>query len=185
MLDLVRASLTQDPLPERDMILSPPMQPNPEDLRKIRGASRSSPAISPRCGRGPCGGLNDIYAPEAHAAALDPNTPIVLGPRGNGKSFWAGVLGRAETRAAAASAYPKLALDKAETQFGYTGIGGPDGISAEQIDAAVPHDAGIEDAKAFWWASVLSAVARSAGASRAKPKDFLVQARNWEARENC
>jgi len=56
--------------------------------------------------------LNDIYAPEAHAAALDPNTPIVLGARGSGKSFWSGVLGREETRAAAVSAYPRLGLDK-------------------------------------------------------------------------
>lgn len=160
------------------------MPPDPEDYRRIRGAIAQFPGDLSNDAVGVhVADLNDIYAPESHAAALDPNTPIVLGPRGSGKSFWAGVLGRAETRAAAASAYPKLALDKAETQFGYTGIGGPDGISAEQIDAAVPHDAGIEDAKAFWWASVLSAVARSAGASEAKPKDFLVQARNWEARE--
>jgi hypothetical protein len=160
------------------------MQPRPEDFRKIRAAIAQIPGdLSNDAVGAHVAGLDDIYAPEAHAAALDPNTPIVLGPRGNGKSFWAGVLGRDQTRAAAASAYPRLALDKAVAQFGYTGIGGPEGISAEQIDAAVPHDARVEDAKAFWWASVLSAAARSAGATAAKPKDFLARGRNWHERE--
>jgi hypothetical protein len=136
------------------------MPPDPEDYLKIRGAIVNIPGDLSNDAVGiHVAELDDIYAPEAHAAALAPNTPIVLGPRGSGKSFWAGVLGRDETRAAAASAYPRLALDKVVAQFGYTGIGGPDGISAEQIDALVPQDASIEDARAFWWASVLRSLA--------------------------
>ncbi len=160
------------------------MRSESEDYRHIRAAIAQIPGDLSNDAVGiHVADLDDIYAPEAHAAALDPNTPIVLGARGSGKSFWAGVLGRDETRAAAASAYPKLALDKVTAQFGYTGIGGPDGISADQIDAALPADASIEDAKAFWWASVMSAVARSAGESLAKPKDFFQQAQDWEQRE--
>ena len=50
---------------------------------------------------------DEIFAPEQHAGALDPNTTIVLGSRGAGKSFWAGVLGDENTKLAAASAYPQ------------------------------------------------------------------------------
>lgn len=160
------------------------MQPESEDYRKIRAAIAHIPGDLSNDAVGThVAELNDIYAPETHAAALAPNTPIVLGPRGSGKSFWAGVLGRDETRAAAASAYPRLGLDKVVAQFGYTGIGGPDGISAEQIDALVSRDAGIEDARAFWWASVLSAAERAAAGTAARPKDFLAQARDWQHRE--
>lgn len=161
------------------------MHPEPDHYRKIRAAIAGIPGdLSNDAVGGHVAALDDIYAPETHAAALAPNTPIVLGARGSGKSFWASVLGREDTRAAAASAYPRLALEKATARFGYTGeVGGPDGISREQLDQAVTLDAGIEDAKAFWWASVLSAAARDAGNAAAKPKDFLTQARDWEQRE--
>ena len=36
--------------------------------------------------------VEEIFAPEQHAGALDPNVTIVLGARGTGKSFWAGSL---------------------------------------------------------------------------------------------
>jgi hypothetical protein len=42
--------------------------------------------------------VEEIFAPEQHAGALDPNVTIVLGARGAGKSFWAGVLGDNLTR---------------------------------------------------------------------------------------
>ena len=163
------------PYQSRGPILGSPMQPEPDDFSKIRTAIGNIPGdLSNDAVGAHVAELDDIYAPETHAAALAQNTPIVLGARGSGKSFWAGVLGRDETRAAAASAYPRLALSKATARFGYTGeVGGPDGISREQLDGAVVHDATIEDAKAFWWASVLSAAARDAGQTAAKPKDFL------------
>jgi hypothetical protein len=47
----------------------------------------------------------------------------------------------------------------------------------------MPQDCGIEDAKAFWWASVLAAAARCAGAPTAKPKDIIAQALNQEKLE--
>ncbi|MGA7881780.1 MAG: hypothetical protein WCD63_13025, partial [Terrimicrobiaceae bacterium] len=73
--------------------------------------------------------IQDIYAPEAHASALDPRTPIVVGSRGTGKSFWSGVLGQEETRRAAARAYPRLGLTDVTVAFGFTGVGGPEGVS--------------------------------------------------------
>ena len=160
------------------------MQVEHEDLRKIRAAITQIPGdLSNDAVGAHVADIGDIYAPEAHAAALDPNTPIVLGARGSGKSFWASVLGRKDTRAAAANAYSRLALKKASAQFGYTGVGGPDGISAEQLAEAVSDNADIEEAKTFWWATVLSAAERDAGVTTAKPTQYLEQAKGWETRE--
>ncbi|AUB80147.1 hypothetical protein [Candidatus Thiodictyon syntrophicum] len=128
--------------------------------------------------------LDEIYAPETHAAALDPATPIVLGSRGSGKSFWASVLFQSDTREAAARAYPRLGLDRIEVRFGYTGIGGPDGVSVDAIDKAVAPNGSHDDAKAFWWATILSAADRSAGNETARPSVFLDLARDYEARED-
>lgn len=155
-----------------------------EDYRAIRRAIANIPGdVSNDAVGANVANIEDIYAPETHSAALDPNTPIVLGHRGTGKSFWASVLGQSETRQAAATAYPRLKLSEIEVQFGYTGIGGPEGISSDAIDAAVPPDTGIDDAKVFWWATILSAAARSTNEPSAKPNGFLHTARDWEARE--
>src|SRR5271168_3532531 len=81
---------------------------------------------------------NEIYAPEQHAGALDPNVIIVLGARGAGKSFWASVLGNNGTRRVAAEAYPKLGLDKLTVKFGFTGIANDGSVSRATIDAQVP-----------------------------------------------
>jgi hypothetical protein len=127
--------------------------------------------------------VDEMYAPDTHAAALDPSAPIVLGARGTGKSFWSGVLGQTDTRDEASVAYPRLGLSKIEVGFGYTGIGGPDGIGEDSLNAAVPHDASIDDAKAFWWATILSAADRR-GSLPVRPKQFLARARDPEARED-
>lgn len=160
-------------------------KPAADDWRAVRAAvaaisgEASNDAVGARVAR-----LEEIFAPATHAAALDPRTPIVLGSRGSGKSFWAGVLGQASTREAAALAYPRLGLARMEVHFGYTGIGGPDGISAEAIDSAVPPDADIEQAKTFWWATLLCAAARSGGQATARPSQFIEAARDWTIRED-
>ncbi|MBI1208451.1 MAG: hypothetical protein GC191_14340 [Azospirillum sp.] len=83
--------------------------------------------------------VNEIFAPEPHAGALDPNVTIVLGARGAGKSFWAGVLGNDETRKAASEAYPHLGLDKAIVRFGFTGLENDGSVSRATIDHQVPN----------------------------------------------
>lgn len=106
--------------------------------------------------------LDEIYAPETHAAALDSATPIVVGPRGAGKSFWSGVLGQRDTRLAAAKAYPKLKLDRLFVEFGFTGlVGGADGVGVDALVANVPMNSEPEVARAFWWATILRAAERS------------------------
>jgi hypothetical protein len=105
------------------------------DFQAIRAAIASLPAdVSSDAIGSSAPKLEDIYAPETHAAALDPTTPIVLGARGTGKSFWAGVLGNEDLRSAAATAYPRLGLTRLDVRFGYTGIGGLSGVGQEKLD---------------------------------------------------
>src|SRR6187551_1151931 len=80
--------------------------------------------------------VDEIFTPPQHANALDPNTPIVVGARGTGKSFWAGVLEQEDTRAVAASAYPNLGLNRLIVQPGYTGFDGD--VTPKTINARVP-----------------------------------------------
>ncbi|MCC6557968.1 MAG: hypothetical protein IT372_33905, partial [Polyangiaceae bacterium] len=127
--------------------------------------------------------LEALYAPEAHAAALDPTAPIVQGARGTGKSFWAGVLGDDDLRAAAAKAYPRLRLTHVEVQFGYTGIEGPSGIGRDKLDQCVPANASIDEARVFFWATILRALASSAGEQPPSLPGFLPAARDPDARE--
>lgn len=128
--------------------------------------------------------LEALYAPETHAAALDPTTPIVQGTRGTGKSFWAGVLGDEKLRGAAAMAYPKLDLMRLDVQFGYTGIGGLSGINREKLDQCLPADAGIDEARVFFWATILRALASAQGNLLVPGLPMLMAAaRDLDARE--
>jgi len=106
--------------------------------------------------------VDEIFTPRHHANALDPSTPIVVGARGTGKSFWAGVLQHDDTRDVAARSYPMLGLDKILVEAGYTGIdmeGG--GVTARVIDARIPK--GQEDELGFvFWRTVVLRAARFA-----------------------
>lgn len=127
--------------------------------------------------------LDDIYAPETHAAALDPATPIVVGPRGAGKSFWSGVLGQKETRLAAAKAYPKLKLDRLFVEFGFTGlVGGLEGVAVDALDKNVPMSSGPEIARAFWWATILKAI-DSSDKKKSSWADLMKVGANFEERD--
>lgn len=102
--------------------------------------------------------VSEIYAPEHHAGALDPHEPIVLGARGSGKSFWAGVLGNKDTLEAASKEYPRLGLEKLEVQFGFIGQEGNGSVSREIIDSLVPEGMEKQRAPLLWRAVVMRAV---------------------------
>lgn len=101
---------------------------------------------------------DEIFAPRHHAGALDPNATIVLGARGAGKSFWAGVLGSADTRAAASEAYPNLGLESLLVRFGFTGITGDGSVSKASIDAQVPHGQESSRGLTLWRCVILRAL---------------------------
>jgi hypothetical protein len=112
--------------------------------------------------------VDEIFAPEQHANALDPHTAIVVGARGMGKSFWAGVLEQDDTRQVAAQAYPKLGLERLLVRAGYNGLPSNDGITARVIEARVP--VGDEPGLAYdFWQSVILRATQSALA----PQDTL------------
>lgn len=127
--------------------------------------------------------LEDMYTPDKQLAALDPGTPVVVGSRGTGKSFWAGVLGQDETRLAAGRAYPTLGLEKLIVKFGFTGtIGGPFGVSTDHLNSFVTEDSSSM-AKAFWWATIIRAIV---GITSSPPKfsEISGTASDVEARED-
>lgn len=156
----------------------------PESFSAIRSAIASIPGdLSNDAVGAYVPKLEDIYPPETHATALDPAIPIVVGSRGAGKSFWSGVLGQTTTREAAAVAYPQLGLQELKVDFGFTGaIGGPDGVSAEMLNTLVPYDSGVDQARAFWWATILRAAARTEG-QQVKLSECVRVSCNWETRD--
>jgi hypothetical protein len=81
---------------------------------------------------------SNIFAPEQHVGALDPDTTIVLGARGVGKSFWAGVLLYDDTRAVASEAFPNINFQRMRVTPGYTGQTGDSSVSQETVDARIP-----------------------------------------------
>lgn len=160
------------------------MNLEPKDFRAIRSAIAEIPAdVSNDAVGAYVPRLEDMYAPENHAAALDPATPIVVGPRGAGKSFWSGVLGQVETREAAAKAYPRLGLEDIDVKFGFTGVGGTDGIGVDALNGSIPADADASIAKLFWWATILRAAQDSAGKSKSKLSSLMELCSDWEDRE--
>lgn len=160
------------------------MSVSQDDLTAIRGAMASLPAdVSSDAHGAQVPTLDEMYAPETHAAALDPTAPVVQGARGTGKSFWAGVLGDADLRSAAATAYPRLGLNRLAVQFGYTGLPGPEGLGREKLDACVPPEASLDAARVFWWATVLRAVERSAERAAGSLGEFVEVAADIERRE--
>lgn len=94
--------------------------------------------------------VDQVFSPDQHANALDPNSPVVVGARGTGKSFWAGVLEQDETRSFAAAVYPHIGLERLEVRSGYTGFTGDGAVSAKVIDARVPIGEEITTGYLFW-----------------------------------
>ncbi|MES2046362.1 MAG: hypothetical protein V4475_21015 [Pseudomonadota bacterium] len=105
---------------------------------------------------------SQIFAPEHHVGALDPNTTIVLGARGAGKSFWAGVLVHEDTRSAVAAAYPQVDLNTLTAEVGFSGQAGDGSVSRATIDALVEPGAERVKAVLLWRCVILRAVLRSA-----------------------
>jgi hypothetical protein len=98
--------------------------------------------------------VGDVFAPEQHASALAPSTLIVVGARGAGKSFWAGVLGQEDTRQLAAEVYPRLGLDRVVVAFGYNGFDTGSAVTSRTVEART-QQGGHETAVLFWQAVLL------------------------------
>lgn len=98
--------------------------------------------------------VGDVFAPEQHASALAPSTLVVVGARGAGKSFWAGVLGQDDTRQLAAEVYPRLGIDRLAVTFGYNGFDTGSAVTSRTVEARTANG-GHEGAVRFWQSVLL------------------------------
>lgn len=114
--------------------------------------------------------VEEIFAPEQHAGALDPNVTIVLGSRGTGKSFWAGVLGDDATRRAASGAYPHIGLQNVLVQFGFTGLANDGSIERPTIDRQVVVGQETSRGGLLWRCVVLRALQAALNPKAKKPR---------------
>lgn len=97
---------------------------------------------------------SEIFAPQEHSAALDPERALVIGNRGVGKTFWSTALVDDITRAhiAKLSVYKRLRLDDVEAVIGFDGsYSSPVAPSRDLIDAC--QKAGAQPRKI--WEAVL------------------------------
>lgn len=100
---------------------------------------------------------SNMFAPEQHVGALDPDTTIVLGARGVGKSFWAGVLLHEDTKVVASAAFPNIDFNRMLVTTGYTGQNGDNSVSQETIDARIPEGAERKLGPLLWRCVLLRA----------------------------
>ncbi len=62
----------------------------------------------------------EVFTPNDHQGALDPDRAVVVGDRGTGKSFWSSVLISPDIRNLVAKRYPRLSLDKVEGRLAFS-----------------------------------------------------------------
>jgi hypothetical protein len=69
-------------------------------------------------------------------------------------------------------------------KFGFTGLASPGGIDKEKLDACVPQDGGPEEARRFWWATILRAVELADDKPATPLQKLLPTAKDVETRED-
>lgn len=135
-------------------------QPSTQDVEALRTAlSRLEPAPSHDATVPP--NVRQIYAPEGHQAALDPDRMLVIGGRGTGKSFWSATLLNDATRAFVAPSYPELDLGRCHVALGFAGVDSDtsnDAPSREELDDLIEADR--HPPEKVWRAIVLRGVSR-------------------------
>ena len=62
----------------------------------------------------------EVFTPDDHQGALDPNRCVVIGDRGTGKSFWSSVLIDQNIRSLVARQYPRIGLDHVDGRLGFS-----------------------------------------------------------------
>ena len=99
---------------------------------------------------------NELYVVLGHERALDPNSTLVVGDRGSGKSFWSAALNSPVTRALIHAQLPRLHLDRVETSWGFSvSTRNPDHPSRRVLQR-LQRDFSVED---IWRAVVLRQLA--------------------------
>ena len=109
--------------------------------------------------------VSEIFAPQEHMAALDPERTLVVGNRGVGKTFWSTALVDDKTRAHLASlpVYSRLGLNNLEAATGYDG--GYSGVVAPSRDVISACEKAGADPRRIWEAVLLRHLAPRVQAS--------------------
>jgi len=95
------------------------MPPKPDNATVLRQALHDLPPAAAHSSAAKAPDLAEVYAPDNHERALDPDRALVVGNRGVGKSFWSAVLANDQTRGKAALAYPRLFLQNTDVVLGF------------------------------------------------------------------
>lgn len=113
----------------------------------IRDAIREFPVLA-AASAGSMPVLSEVFFPEGHAEALNPDVSLVIGNRGMGKTFWSLVLRDEGLRRALSKRLKNTSLGKlhnATVRFGFSDAEGAQGgvsrASIEQISKKVPPEA--------------------------------------------
>lgn len=135
--------------------------------KKIRRALRElDEGAAHKPGRPP--DVSEIFTPQEHSAALDPERSLVVGNRGVGKTFWSTALVDDKTRAHVAKvrAYSRLKLDNIEAAIGYDG--GYSGNAAPSRDVVDTIEKAGVQSRRIWEAVLLRHLAPRIGAQLPK-----------------
>ena len=138
------------------------MSIKPPDIDVIRSVLRELDPKSSASAATPLP-TEELFMPAAHANALDPFRPLVVGNRGVGKSVWSGALADEATRMSIASSYPRLGLDHLTVKLGFhEDAGRVAGVAPSSKALAALLSQNIEPEE-IWTATLLRAVAGEAG----------------------
>lgn len=96
--------------------------------------------------------VQDIYVVNGHEKALNPDTTLVVGSRGSGKSFWSAALSDQAARQMISQQLPRLRLDSFQVAIGFGGERGADYPSMQTLAALLRKDF---EADQIWRAVVI------------------------------
>lgn len=77
--------------------------------------------------------LEDIYVVPGHEKALNPETPLVVGDRGSGKSFWCAALNGDNTRSLIGQQFTRLHLEACGVSWGFSAQRAEQGHPSRQV----------------------------------------------------
>jgi hypothetical protein len=103
---------------------------------------------------------NELYVVLGHERALDPNSALVVGDRGSGKSFWSAALNSPVTRGLIHAQLPRLHLDRVETSWGFSVSSRNEDHPSRRVLQRLQRKYPAED---IWRAVVLRQLARRYG----------------------
>ena len=115
---------------------------------------------------------SQIFVVSGHEGAVDPDTPLVVGDRGTGKSFWSAALTGAVARKLIGTEFKRIDLSAVDVSWGFSAAAAPLGYPSKRVLSELC-EAGF-NCETIWRTVVLHQLAQ--GSDTNLPGD------NWPAR---